>query len=305
MRVISSHTGWVRSLAVDPSNEWFASGGNDRLIKIWDLARGTLKVSLTGHISPVRGLAISSRHPYLFSCGEDKTVKCWDLEKNMVIRHYHGHLNGVYCLSLHPVLDILVTGGRDKVARVWDMRTKVQIHALSKHDKDIFSVQCQEVDPQVITGSHDTTVVLWDLVAGKAFKQLTNHKKSVRAIHTHPKLRMFASAATDNIKQWILPEGDFVQNFSGHNTIINCLAINEDNVMVSGGNEGSMHFWDWKTGTCFQKIQVPPQPGSLDSERGIFALAFDRSGTRLITGEADKTIKIFKVDDDGEVSQSD
>jgi pleiotropic regulator 1 len=52
--------------------------------QIWDLATGTLKVSLTGHISTVRGLAVSPRHPYLFSCGEDKQVKCWDLEANKV-----------------------------------------------------------------------------------------------------------------------------------------------------------------------------------------------------------------------------
>ena len=80
--VISGHTGWVRCLAVDVSNEWFASGAGDRIIKIWDLASGTLKLSLTGHISTVRGLCVSDRHPYLFSAGEDKQIKCWDLEYN-------------------------------------------------------------------------------------------------------------------------------------------------------------------------------------------------------------------------------
>jgi len=127
MRVISGHLGWVRSVAVEPSNEWFATGAADRTIKIWDLASGTLKLTLTGHINTVRGLAVSSRHPYLFSAAEDKMVKCWDLEYNKVIRHYHGHLSGVYCLSLHPTIDVLVTGGRDSTARVWDMRTKAQV----------------------------------------------------------------------------------------------------------------------------------------------------------------------------------
>jgi pleiotropic regulator 1 len=71
-RVISGHLGWVRSVAVEPGNKWFATGAGDRVIKIWDLASGELRLSLTGHISPVRGLAVSDRHPYLFSCGEDK-----------------------------------------------------------------------------------------------------------------------------------------------------------------------------------------------------------------------------------------
>lgn len=72
VRVISGHLGWVRSVAVEPGNKWFATGAGDRVIKIWDLASGELKLSLTGHISTVRGLAVSDRHPYLFSAGEDK-----------------------------------------------------------------------------------------------------------------------------------------------------------------------------------------------------------------------------------------
>lgn len=32
--VISGHLGWVRSIAFDPSNEWFATGSADRTIKV-------------------------------------------------------------------------------------------------------------------------------------------------------------------------------------------------------------------------------------------------------------------------------
>ncbi|PQE24547.1 hypothetical protein CJF32_00007580 [Rutstroemia sp. NJR-2017a WRK4] len=297
MRVISGHLGWVRALAVEPDNKWFASGAGDRTIKIWDLATGGLKLTLTGHISTVRGLAVSPRHPYLFSCGEDKMVKCWDLETNKVIRHYHGHLSGVYTLSLHPTLDVLVTGGRDGVARVWDMRTRSNIHVLSGHKGTVSDLKCQEVDPQVITSSLDSTVRLWDLAAGKSMGVLTHHKKGVRALTVHPKEFTFASGSAGSIKQWKCPEGAFMQNFDGHNAIVNTLSVNEDNVLFSGGDNGSMSFWDWKTGHRYQALDTTAQPGSLDAESGIFTSLFDRTGLRLITGEADKTIKVWKQDE--------
>lgn len=297
-RVISGHLGWVRCLSVEPMNEWFATGSNDSIIKIWDLASGKLKLSLTGHISAVRGLAISARQPYLFSCGEDKQVKCWDLEYNKVIRHYHGHLSGVYAMALHPTLDILVTGGRDSTARVWDTRSKANIHTLSGHTNTVASVQCQATEPQVMTGSHDCTVRLWDLVAGKTRVTLTHHKKSIRALLIHPRLNMFASGAPDNIKQWKFPDGNFVQNLTGHNGIINSLAINAANVLVSGGDDGTLYFWDWRTGYNFQRLRAPVQPGSIDSEAGIFACTFDQSGSRLLSAEADKTVKIFREYED-------
>ena len=34
MRVISGHLGWVRAVAVEPGNKWFATGAGDRVIKV-------------------------------------------------------------------------------------------------------------------------------------------------------------------------------------------------------------------------------------------------------------------------------
>ncbi|GFS06269.1 pre-mRNA-splicing factor prp46 [Elysia marginata] len=296
-RVISGHIGWVRCLAVEPGNEWFCSGAADRVIKIWDLASGTLKLTLTGHVSTVRGVAVSARQPYLFSCGEDKMVKCWDLEQNKTIRHYHGHLSACYALALHPTIDILTTCGRDGTVRVWDIRTKACVHTMTGHTNTVADVKCQAPEPQVISGSHDCTVRLWDLAMGRTRVTLTNHKKSVRAVAIHPVQYSFASGSPDNIKQWKFPDGNFMQNLSGHNSIINSLACNSDGVLVSAADNGSMYFWDWRTGYNFQRIQAAVQPGSIHSEAGIFTLQFDHSGSRLITGETDKTIKIYKEDE--------
>lgn len=291
-------------MAFDPTNEMFVTGGGDRVIKVWDLAKASvgasdaLKITLTGHISPVRGLAFSERHPYLFSAGEDKQVKCWDLETNQVIRHYHGHLSGVYSLALHPTLDVLVTGGRDAVARVWDMRTKTQIHCLSGHDHTVASLLTKSTDPQIITGSHDQTIKLWDLAAGKCFTTLTHHMKSIRALAQPSYENTFASGAADCLKKWQGKDGRFLKSIRGHDSVINALAINDDGVMVSGGDDGSIHFWDYDTGYCFQSTSSVAQPGSLDAENGVFALGFDLTGTRLISCEADKTIKIWRQDDE-------
>jgi len=297
MRVISGHTGWVRSVTVDASNEWFATGSADRTIKIWDLASGVLKLTLTGHISVVRGLAVSPRHPYLFSCGEDKQIKCWDLEYNKVIRQYHGHLSGVYSLTLHPTIDVLITGGRDSTARVWDIRSEAAVHVLTGHTNTVCALETQALDPQVISGSHDSTVRLWDLAAGRCLATLTNHKKSVRSLVIHPREFSFASGAPDNIKQWKFPQGNFPKNLSGHNAIVNSMALNADNVLVSVADNGSMYFWDWASGYNFQQMTTTPQPGSLDSETGIYGAAFDKTGTRLITVEADKSIKMWREDE--------
>ena len=64
-----------------------------------------------------------------------------------------------------------------------------------------------------------------------------------------------ASASPDNIKQWKFPDGNFIQNMSGHNSIINTLALNQDNVLVSGG-KGRRIFFNF----CFRDATVPMIP---------------------------------------------
>ncbi len=213
-----------------------------------------------------------------------------------MIRSYDGHLSAVYALALHPTLDVLFSGGRDASCRVWDIRTRTQVHVLTGHENAVSSILSNSADPQVVTGGMDNTVRLWDLAAAKVRTVLTHHKKSVRCLAGHGREFAFISGAADCLKRWALPQGTLVNNYSGHTSIINALALNQDGVLVSGGDNGSLRFWDYDTGYAFQDEQSKVQPGSLDAEAGIFAACFDLTGTRLITGEADKTIKIWRED---------
>lgn len=107
----------------------------------------------------------------------------------------------------------------------------------------------------------------------------------------------FASAASDKIRFWSQPGGDHLRSIADQSEkVLNALALNDDNVLVSGADDGELHFYDWATGQCFQRLKSPVQPGSLDSEAAIFDIKFDRSSTRMITAECDKTIKIWKED---------
>jgi len=69
-----------------------------------------------------------------------------------------------------------------------------------------------------------------------------------------------------SIKKWKCPEGIFVNNFTGHEAIINTLSLNSEGVLFSGADNGTLTMWDYKTGLPFQHLKDIPQPGSLDAE---------------------------------------
>ena len=60
----------------------------------------------------------------------------------------------------------------------------------------------------------------------------------------------------------------------------------------------TQRFWDYVSGHCYQQVEPVLQPGSLESEAGVYACSYDVTGTRLITCNADKTIGCYKPAED-------
>ncbi|KAL0241768.1 hypothetical protein GEMRC1_007003 [Eukaryota sp. GEM-RC1] len=297
-KVLASHAGVVNSVCMDPSNEFFSTGSGDCTIKLWDLASGKVKLTLTSHSSPVRALTTDARWPYLFSSSDDKQIFVHDLASlnNAKVRSFFGHSSTVTHLTLHPTLPILFSGGRDKSIKVWDIRSPKPVLSLTGHLDSIAGIAAESAEPQLITSSFDFTIKLWDLKMARCISTLTHHSKPPR-IAIHPVHYSFASADSTVVKTWRLPEGKLLNNVRDHSgSVINKIVLSDDDVMIGATNDGRLFCWDYLSGHNFQQINVD-FPGSSLGETTIKDIVFDQSQSRLIAGCGDHTVKLFKIDD--------
>ncbi|KAA6365009.1 MAG: putative WD repeat protein Prp5, partial [Streblomastix strix] len=171
---------------------------------------------------------------------------------------------------------------------------------------------------------------MWDLRTGRILDELTYHKKGVKSLVNNPFEFTFASGGADNVKKYAFSQNKYqiedsnemkaekegqnsvIQNQFGQSLVgtqylgnidncgetVNSLSLNEDGVLAGGCKDGSLCFWDYRTGYLFEKINdITQQVGTQDFEKCINACSFDRSGTRLITANSDKSIKIFIEDE--------
>ena len=77
---LASVAGYKKSPPASSSGEFIATGGRDKIIKIWD-NRGTCHKTLVGHDNWIRGLVFHPAGRYLLSISDDKTIRCWDLSQ--------------------------------------------------------------------------------------------------------------------------------------------------------------------------------------------------------------------------------
>ena len=69
----------MRAVAIAPDGSWLASGGDDGLVRVWDLATGQQRAALRGHRGAVHAVAIAPDGSWLASGGDNGLVRIWDL----------------------------------------------------------------------------------------------------------------------------------------------------------------------------------------------------------------------------------
>ena len=79
-----------------------ASGGGDKVIKLWDPKTGKVIRTLEGHGDIVRSVAFSPDQKTLASGGVDLTVRLWDVPTGQLKRTLKGHTARVMSVVYSP-----------------------------------------------------------------------------------------------------------------------------------------------------------------------------------------------------------
>jgi WD40 repeat protein/tRNA A-37 threonylcarbamoyl transferase component Bud32 len=105
-----------------PDGKRAVSGGADKIIRFWDLARGKEYRSLVGHKETVSSVACSPDGLLLLSGSGDATVRLWNLQKKKPEGRVMdgGPSTGISCVTFAPNGKVFAASGWDGRISVWE-----------------------------------------------------------------------------------------------------------------------------------------------------------------------------------------
>ena len=88
IRKIEAHKGWVRAMAVSPDGTLLATAGNDLVVRLWNMADGTLVREMPGHEKHVYSVEFHPTGQFLLTADLACYVKQWEVATGKAVRTF-------------------------------------------------------------------------------------------------------------------------------------------------------------------------------------------------------------------------
>jgi WD40 repeat protein len=283
------HGGPVLSVAFSPVGGCVASGGQDGIIRIWDVATRTQIAECAGHTDWVSTVAYSRDGGTIASGSDDETIRVWDVSTGQQLMQFSSPGRGVQSVAYSPDGAMLATGWNDGAIRLWDIGAGRSRGLLIGHRDWVRAVAYSPDGAVIASASDDETVRIWDVVTGRQRAEFIGHTGWVWSVSFSPDGSALASAGDDQIiRIWDTLTGAQLAELSGHEESVRAISYSPDSAAIaSASNDETVRIWD---------IVSRQQIAEFTGHRGeVAGVAYSPDGTEIASASDDGSVRIWDI----------
>jgi WD40 repeat protein len=285
------HVAPLNAVAISPHGRTLASGGKDRVVKVWDLANGRVLHSFSIHSGAVWGLTFSPDGKRLASGSRDGTIALWDVRSGSEVRTFHGHSRVPSRIRFSPDGASLAAGDERGGVKLWNVGTGQDRTPLPGHTGVVRCIAFSPDGNRMASGGEDRSVRLHDLVNGASRRfPMPAAVNEVAFSSDGRTLAAVSDGPEAMVRLWEIETGEET-SWKGHTGNIYGLAFSPvGSLFATCGEDGTVRLWDRNAAPDGVRRIGPGLFGG-----AVRAVAFTPDGRYLATANANGTVYLLRV----------
>ncbi len=279
----------VSVLAFSPDGGRLAAAGEDRIIRIWEVATGRLLGSLLRHSDRIDDLAWHPEGRFLVSGGWDRTARVWDTTTFEPVILLNTHAEQVTALAFHPDGTLLACADSANTIHIWEPLAGKELHVLNGHQDEI---RCLAFSPDgrfLASGGADRVIYFWEPREGRPLSSPGRPVAPRSHLVLSPDGRQLTSTCGGlELRRWETASGESGVRPEDPSQIEVLAGSPDGRWLAGGGKDNKVYLWEAASGQL---------RGVLEGQAGrVGALAFSPDSALVASASVtDGTVWLWDV----------
>ncbi|XP_015197133.1 protein Atg16l2 isoform X2 [Lepisosteus oculatus] len=284
LHVLDAHELGINAVKFSSSSKLLATGGTDRVIKVWDIKAGRMhsRGTLGGSNEGITSIEFDPTGTKILAASYDNSALFWKLDDCVPKLTLTGHSRKVTAAKFKCSLRQVVTGSADRTVKIWDLHRPACIRTIdvSSYCSDVV---CSEYF--IVSGHYDKKIRFWDSRASSCTQEVPAQGKVTSLDISLDHRQLLTCSRDESLQVMDLRMNNARMSFRADgfkcgSDSTKAIFSPDGSYVTAGSADGAVYIWNVNSGhleTCLSDMHCSSINAVSWSLSGEFVVSVDKS----------------------------